>query len=128
MKHQSDIVMGTSEETTSYSNPRQKTASFFWPIFLIVLGILLLLNNLGILPWSIWSNLWKFWPLILILFGLEMLLGKGRLTNVLITLIGLSLLLVIVTLTIPEFGQWVTHTLPQLNFSQIQSLFNNQAR
>lgn len=128
MKRQPDIVIDTPEETTSVPKPRQKTSSFFWPIFLILLGTLLLLNNLGILPWSIWSNLWKFWPLILILFGLEMLLGKGRLTNVLITLIGLSLLLVIVTLTIPEFGQWATRILPQLNFPQLQAIFNNQAK
>lgn len=127
MKHQSSMPDETTVKDLN-SPEKQKSASFFWPIFLIILGILLLLNNLGILSWDIWNNLWKFWPLFLILIGLEMLLGKGRLTNVLITLIGLSLLLVILTLNIPEFGQWITQTLPQLNFSQLQSLMNNQTK
>ncbi len=35
-----------------------------------------LLNNLNVLPWSIWNQLWRLWPLILILVGLEILLGR----------------------------------------------------
>ncbi|HEX7456522.1 MAG TPA: DUF5668 domain-containing protein [Candidatus Nanoarchaeia archaeon] len=46
------------------------------PIILIILGGIFLLNNFGILPWSIWTNLWKFWPVILILIGVEYLIGQ----------------------------------------------------
>lgn len=46
------------------------------PIILILLGVILLLNNLGYLPWDVWSNIWRLWPLILILIGLEILLGR----------------------------------------------------
>ncbi len=46
------------------------------PIILIFLGIIFLLNNLGVLPWDLWTSLWKFWPVILILVGTEILLGK----------------------------------------------------
>jgi hypothetical protein len=42
----------------------------FWPVMLIVLGVLLLLDNLGILPGSAWGWLW---PLILIWIGINML-------------------------------------------------------
>ncbi|MEX0621625.1 MAG: DUF5668 domain-containing protein [Candidatus Woykebacteria bacterium] len=47
------------------------------PIVLILLGAIFLLNNFGLLPWSIWTNLWKFWPVLLILIGVEYLIGQS---------------------------------------------------
>lgn len=41
------------------------------PLLLLGVGILLLLNNLGVVPWSIWQALWPFWPVLLVLLGLE---------------------------------------------------------
>ena len=49
----------------------------FAPVILIILGAVFLLNNFGVLPWSIWNNLWKFWPVILILIGIEYLIGHS---------------------------------------------------
>jgi hypothetical protein len=34
------------------------------------------LNNLGYLPWSIWTALGQLWPALLILFGLDLLIGR----------------------------------------------------
>ncbi len=49
---------------------------YFWPVALIVFGVLLLLDNLGILPGSAWNWLW---PLLLIWIGASILLrGQGR--------------------------------------------------
>jgi hypothetical protein len=49
---------------------------YFWPITLILLGVLLLLDNLGILPGGAWG--W-IWPIVLIWLGLSLLLGRrGR--------------------------------------------------
>ena len=57
--------------------PRRKShRSFFWPIMLISLGILLLLSNLGIIVWSTWNMLWRFWPLILVAVGIDVLFGQ----------------------------------------------------
>ncbi len=51
----------------------------FWPVFLIVLGSLLLLSNLGILPFGeLKAIAATWWPLILILIGVTSLLKKGR--------------------------------------------------
>jgi len=47
------------------------------PLILILVGVLLLLNNFGLLPWSIWGALIHFWPLILVLLGLEIILGRA---------------------------------------------------
>ncbi|HUX87919.1 MAG TPA: DUF5668 domain-containing protein [Chloroflexota bacterium] len=56
----------------------RRAASLFFPVLLIIVGIVFLLNNLGVLPWSIWMALAELWPVILILFGLELLLGQDK--------------------------------------------------
>ena len=57
--------------------PRRKNhRSFFWPIMLISLGVLLLMSNLGIVAWSTWNMLWRFWPLILVAVGIDVLFGQ----------------------------------------------------
>jgi len=43
---------------------------------LITLGIIFVLNNLGVLPWSVWETLWKLWPIFLIVAGLEILINS----------------------------------------------------
>lgn len=47
-----------------------------WPLILISGGLLFLLSNLGLIPWSAWALVARFWPLILILIGLDILLGR----------------------------------------------------
>ncbi len=47
------------------------------PLILLGAGVLLLLNNLQIVPWSIWRDLWPYWPVLLVLLGLEALV-TGR--------------------------------------------------
>lgn len=42
-------------------------------IVLIIIGVVLLLNNLGVLDWDF---LWKFWPVILIAAGVMMLFPR----------------------------------------------------
>lgn len=44
----------------------------FWGGLLILLGVLFLLNSLGILTVNVWA---VFWPVALILFGLSLLIG-----------------------------------------------------
>ena len=54
--------------------PRRDIVGAF---LLITIGTLLLFNNLNLIPWSIWPELWRFWPVILILFGLQIILGDS---------------------------------------------------
>lgn len=47
--------------------------SYFWGLFLVLLGILLLLDNLNILPADV--NAWGlFWPIVLVAMGVRVLL------------------------------------------------------
>jgi hypothetical protein len=48
------------------------------PVILIALGVVLLLNNLGVLPWDVWGDLWRLWPLALIAVGLDLVIGRRR--------------------------------------------------
>jgi hypothetical protein len=58
-------------------NPRvYKKGSLVWPILLICLGSIFLLNNLGIVSWDVWMTIVRLWPLLLIVVGLDILLGR----------------------------------------------------
>lgn len=50
--------------------------SLVGPLILITLGIILLLNNLGITDWNLWDLIFRFWPVILIACGIEILFGR----------------------------------------------------
>jgi hypothetical protein len=58
--------------------PRRNYRSFFWPLVLILVGIVALLVNVGIVSTDRLSLLVDLWPLILIVIGLE-LLARRRL-------------------------------------------------
>jgi ABC-type polysaccharide/polyol phosphate export permease len=72
----------------------------FGAILLICLGIIFLLNNLGILPWTIWLSLWRLWPVLLILAGLQAVFRGSKVADWLIYLFGLILAVVVVYLVI----------------------------
>lgn len=55
---------------------RRKRGSPLGAVLLILIGIILLLNVLGVLEWSIWWSILRLWPVLLIAAGLELLLGR----------------------------------------------------
>lgn len=46
----------------------------------VVTGVLLLLNTLGMLSWTVWWRLFEMWPVLLISIGLTMVFGHSRLS------------------------------------------------
>lgn len=50
--------------------------SVFWPILLIGMGLVWLLNNLNLLPGWSWGTIWQLWPVFLIAIGLDLLLAR----------------------------------------------------
>lgn len=46
----------------------------FWPVTMIVMGLIFLASNLGLLP----REFWNLWPLLLIVVGLGGLLTSDR--------------------------------------------------
>jgi hypothetical protein len=50
--------------------------SMFFGIVLVILGALLLLNEMGVIHWSFWGYIW---PVIIIAVGLKLIFGDKRL-------------------------------------------------
>ncbi len=71
-----------------------RRASALGPLFLITVGIVFLLNNLGVLDWSIWQSLVRLWPILLIAAGLDLLIGRRSVLGFVIA-VGASLALVL---------------------------------
>jgi hypothetical protein len=71
------------------------------PLLLIIVGIIFLLNNLGVIPWSVWFTLARLWPVILILLGIDILLGRrgGPLGAVITALVLIAILAGVVGFT-----------------------------
>ena len=54
----------------------RRLGSIFLSLLLIGVGIVLFLQNAGLIQASIWSVLWRLWPLIPVLVGIELLVGQ----------------------------------------------------
>lgn len=51
----------------------ERRSGLLWPLFLIGLGVIFLLNNLGMTELSAWELLLHYWPLLLIAGGVDIL-------------------------------------------------------
>ena len=49
---------------------------FLKGLVIILVGVILLLNNLNILDWSVWYNILKLWPLLLISLGISLIFRR----------------------------------------------------
>ncbi|MEW5868611.1 MAG: DUF5668 domain-containing protein [Chloroflexota bacterium] len=50
---------------------RRRPRSIFWPLILIAVGVIFLLNNTGRMSGDLWANILQWWPLLLIVSGLD---------------------------------------------------------
>ncbi len=66
---------------------QQENKDYTGAIFLVLIGILFLLNTTNVVPWSIWLYLLRFWPILLILAGLKMVLPKTNVGTIIMTVV-----------------------------------------
>jgi hypothetical protein len=57
-------------------NRTYRGRSVVWPVVLISLGVVFLLNNLGIVSWDIWYTLLQMWPILLVAIGIDLIFGR----------------------------------------------------
>lgn len=69
-----------------------KTSHYFWGMFFISLGGLVLIGNLTDISFQ-WSTAWKFWPTVLILIGLSIMIKNQIGKNFISALAGIILAL-----------------------------------
>ncbi len=81
---------------------KPRRGGLVWPLILIGLGVVFLLNNLGVLPWDIWGTLFRMWPVILIAIGLDLIIGRRSVWGSLVALVLIVLVL--------AGGIWLAYT------------------
>lgn len=79
----------------------RRQRSLVGPLILITIGILFLLANMGLLPYSFWEIGFRFWPLILILVGLDIIIGRYSLVG--------SLVIVVLWIGLLGGAFWLTY-------------------
>jgi hypothetical protein len=88
------------EQKRRRARPEQgRRVSLVGPVILIGLGIVILLNTLGVLAWSVWEVIFRLWPILLIAAGLEILLNRLSIWG--------SLLALVLTVVIVAGALWL---------------------
>jgi len=93
--------------------PRRRPPSLFWPLVLIGAGVMLLLSNLGYLPWQSWGVLWRLWPLLIVSLGIDLLIGRRSVIGAIISgvlilaLVGVILMIALFAQNIPGVSDWI---------------------
>jgi hypothetical protein len=67
--------------------PRHRGLGITGPFILIGLGIVLLLQQLNILQWSLWEVIFRLWPLIVIAVGLDILIARRSFIGAILSLL-----------------------------------------
>ena len=88
---------------------RVRRRSLIGPVILIGAGIVLLLNNIGVLEWSVWGTLMRMWPVLLIAAGLDILIGRRSVWGSLVVLV-VILALLAGGIWLFESGVWTGRT------------------
>jgi hypothetical protein len=73
--------------------PRYQGLSIVGPFLLIGLGIIIFLQQLGRLEWSIWDIAFRFWPLLIVAVGVDILIARRSFLGALAGLVILLALL-----------------------------------
>jgi hypothetical protein len=81
---------------------RVRIGRYFWGLLFILLGGLLLLQNLGVLDVHL-ADLWRLWPLLIIGIGLSVLSLRGWLAALVVTLFTLGALAAVAFVAV---GNW----------------------
>ena len=96
---------------------RSRGVSIFGPLLLVTIGVILLLNTMGTLDWSIWWQLLRLWPILLVAAGLDLLIGRRSILGsvvaaiLIIAILGLAVWFVISDTV--EVGTYTTEQIRQ---------------
>ena len=55
---------------------RERRGPPLFALVLVALGVVLLLQNLDVIGWGLWAEIWRFWPLLLVAIGANLILGQ----------------------------------------------------
>ncbi len=84
-----------------YGRGREHNRSIVGPLLLILLGVALLLDNLGIISLS-WGDVWRLWPLLLVLAGLQIIFSRTTWGGLASLLVVIAIIAGVLVLSPPE--------------------------
>lgn len=84
--------------------PRRR-GSLMGPLLLIILGVLILLNNLGVIQTDLWGLIVRLWPLILIAIGIDSIFKREGLVGPTI-MIGLGIVFLLSNFNLLAINVW----------------------
>lgn len=73
-------------------------------LLILAAGIILLLNNLGTIPWTFWDYVAPFWPVLLILLGLKIVLGYNIISRVVLVIISVFIIWAVIVYGLAQSG------------------------
>lgn len=76
----------------SHKHCRKNRSAGVFGLVLLFAGLLLLLNNFGIVSKEIWIYILPFWPVLLIFAGIKIILGSSRIARFFYFIIALVIL------------------------------------
>lgn len=101
----SEIAQATGSESPKTQYQKRRVGSVFFPLLLIVAGVILLLSNLGITSQSAWSILISLWPVLFIAWGLDAIWKSEGLTGA-VFLLGIGIVFLLGNFGYLSFSPW----------------------
>lgn len=123
-----EVVDATPQATPPPVPPRAfpkkwRFGGVFWGLLLMLIGGLILLDNLHVISVN-FSNLWQLWPVLIIMAGVSMLSLRGWLGGLVTLVLGASLLALVAAAAIEN--PWYTVT-PQVRVQTQQIGGDNES-
>jgi len=95
-------------------NKTQSLRGYSGSLILVTLGIILLLNNLNIVSWSVWDELWQWWPLVIIFSGFDILSEQNKTLRDMLTVLEIFILgAIILSVLFPTGIPYLPFILPK---------------
>ena len=81
----------SSEVVIEKKSKNWNIGAIFWGLLFVLIGVLLLLNNFGIIEVNL-SNTWQLWPVVIIGIGLSVLSPRGWLWGIISVILTIAML------------------------------------
>jgi hypothetical protein len=76
----------------------------FGGVIVLLVGVILILNNFGIVAWEIWGAMAPLWPVLLVIVGLRIVLGRNVVSRAFTDLIALLLIIFVILVGLAHIG------------------------
>lgn len=105
----------------------RKHESEVWGLMVLLAGIILILNNIGVIPWQFWDYALPFWPSILVIIGARIILGKNTFSRMLVFMIAMALFAFVIIYSLIRLNSPIVNELPEEFRNSVGNSFDLRA-